>query len=60
MLPKVDRFAAPHTPMPRLRLAAPRTSLQQVAMHRQLPNPRASAHSQTRAARSSVGAKRAV
>jgi len=60
MLPKKDLFAAPHTPRPRYGGAAPRTSFRRVAAHRQLPSPTAGADSQTRAARSSVRAKRAV
>src|SRR5437762_13181230 len=60
MLPKGDLFAAPHTPRPRHGRAAPRTSFNEVAAHRQVPNPKAGAASEPHAARSSVGAKRAV
>src|SRR3989441_11027840 len=60
MLPKEDLFAAPHTPRPRYGNAAPRTSFRRVAAHRQRPNPMAGAGSQPDAARSSIGAKRAV
>jgi len=49
MLPKEDRFAAPHTPRPRYGEAAPRTSFRRVAAHWHLPNPLAGASSQTRA-----------
>src|SRR5438067_11247018 len=40
MLPREDRLAAPHTPRPRYGLAAPRTSFNEVAAHRQVLNPR--------------------
>jgi len=50
---------APH-PTAALRGAAPRTSFQEVAAHRQVLIPRVGAGSQRRAARSSVGEKRAV
>jgi len=60
MLPKEDRFAAPHTPRPRYGEAAPRPSFRRMAAHRQLPNPSAGAAPQPHAARSSLGAKRAV
>ena len=60
MLPKGDRFAAPHTRGPRYGEAAPRTSFDRMVAQRQLPDPRASAGSEPRAARSSVGAKSAV
>ncbi len=60
MLPKEDLRAAPHTPRPRYGEAAPRTSFDRAVAQRQLPDPRASAGSELRAARSSVGAKRAV
>src|SRR5207253_59826 len=53
-------FAAPHTPRPRHGEAAPRTSFNEVAAHRQVLNPPAGAASEPRAARASVGAKRAV
>ena len=53
-------FAAPHTPRPRYGGAAPRTSFDEVAAHRQVLNPKAGAASERRAARSSLGAKRAV
>jgi len=60
MLPREDRFAAPHTPRPRYGHAAPRSSFKEVAAHRQLPSPTAGAGSEPRAARSRFGAKRAV
>ncbi len=60
MLPKGDRFAAPHTPRPGYGQAAPRTSINEAAAHGQVLNPKAGAVSQLRAAPSSVGAKRAV
>ncbi len=60
MLPNEELFAAPHTPRPRYGDAAPRTSFRRVAAHRQRPNPRAGAASEPHAARSSLGAKRAV
>ena len=60
MLPREDRFAAPHTPRPGYGEAAPRTSFDEVAAHRQVLNPKAGAASERRAARSSLGAKRAV
>ena len=60
MLPWDDLFAAPHTPRPRYGRAAPRTSFRGVAAHRQVLNPKAGAASEPRAARSSLGAKRAV
>jgi len=60
MLPKEQLFVAPHTPRPCYGGAAPRTSFRRVAAHRQLSNPRAGASAQPRAARSSIGAKRAV
>ena len=60
MLPKGDLCAAPHTPRPRYGAAAPRTSFRRVAAHSQVLIPRAGAGSQRRAARSSVGEKRAV
>src|SRR5436853_7853605 len=40
MLPREDRLAAPHTPRPRYGLAAPRTSFNEVAAHRQVLNSR--------------------
>jgi len=40
MLPKEGLFAAPHTPRPRYRGTAPRTSFNEVAAHRQVLNPR--------------------
>ena len=60
MLPNEDLFAAPHTPRPRYGDAAPRTSFRRVAAHRQLPSPKARAGSELRAARSSIGERRAV
>jgi len=60
MLPSRDLFAAPHTPRPRYGEAAPRTSFRRVAARRQLPRPPAGAASRVRAARSSIGAQRAV
>jgi len=60
ILPKGDLCAAPHTPRPRYGAAAPRTSFRRVAAHSQVLIPRAGAGFQRRAARSSVGAKRAV
>ncbi len=60
MLPREDLVAAPHTPRPRYGAAAPRTCFNEVAAHRQVLNPKAGAASEPRAARSSVGAKRAV
>src|SRR5438046_10487990 len=56
MLPKGDLFAAPHTPQPRHRRAAPRTPFNEVAAHRQVPNPKAGAASEPRATRSSLRA----
>ncbi len=60
MLPKGDLCSAPYTPRPRYGAAAPRTSFRRVAAHSQVLIPRAGAGSQRRAARSSVGEKRAV
>jgi hypothetical protein len=60
MLPKEQLFAAPHTPRPRYGHAAPRTSFIEVAAHRQVLDPKAGAASERRAARSSIGEKRAV
>jgi len=40
MLPKEDRVAAPHTPGPRYGGAAPRTSFDEVAAHRQSSQPK--------------------
>jgi len=60
MLPKEDLCAAPHTPRPRYGGAAPRPSFRRVAAHRQRPNPGAGAGPQPHAARSTIGAKRAV
>ncbi len=60
MLASEDLFAAPHTPRSCDGGAAPRTSFRRVVAHRQLPSPTTGANSQPRAARVSVGAKRAV
>jgi len=60
MLPKGDLFDAPHTPRPRYAQAAPRTSFNDVAAHKQVLNPKTGAASEPRAARLSIGAKRAV
>ncbi len=60
MLPKEDLFGAPHTPRPRYGGVAPRMSFRRVAAHRQRPSPTLGPGSKLRAARSSVGAKRAV
>src|SRR5437667_440026 len=60
MLPNADLCAAPDTPRPRYGGAAPRTSFDEVAAHRQVLITRPGAGSQRRSARSSVGEKRAV
>jgi len=58
--PSVYQLAAPHHPKAARSAAAPRTAFADVATQTQLPNPRAGAGPERRAARSSIEAKRAV
>src|SRR3989442_1524596 len=58
MRPRKDRFAAPHTPRPRYAHAAPRTSFNEVAAHRQVLNPTAGAASRPPPARPRGGGQR--
>ena len=60
MLPKGDLCAAPHTPRPRYREPAPRTSFRRGGLPIVKFSTQGGAAAQPRAARSSVEAKRAV